>query len=252
MDQTGAGSSSTPLVYIYADGTAAASTYIKFVQIYNSNTTAGAQGFAIYDSTASTTNLLGYSFANNGSYFEHSLYLYPQVLATSNTTQQSSNKITSTASAWCGAGAAALPQYTDYLILGSGTNPTMTRTMGWTPGTCTGAFNVDYSSASGGFKAAGLIGGGTTFTTNGGCSENTLTGGATTGRVTSGTTGICTFTVTMGGGITSTHGWECAVHDRTTPADVINESGVGTSSTVIFTGTTVSGDVLSFSCVGIQ
>jgi hypothetical protein len=77
-------------------------------------------------------------------------------------------------------------------------------------------------------------------------------GGATTGRVTSGTTGTCTFTVTMGGGITSQHGWECAMHNRTTPANVINESGVGTSSTVVFTGTTVSGDVLSFSCVGIQ
>ena len=148
MDQTGAGSPSTPFVYFYADGSVAASAYIKFVQIYNSNTTAGAQGLAIYDSTASTTNLLGYSFANNASYFEHPLYMSPQVLATSNTTQQASNKITSIASAWCGAGSEAKPQYADNLQLGSGTNPTMTRMQSWTPGACTGVFLDDFSTAS--------------------------------------------------------------------------------------------------------
>lgn len=116
-----------------------------------------------------------------------------------------------------------------------------------------------WNSATGGAKGAGTInaqqvyvngvfvasGGGTTFTASG-CSNSTLVGGATAGSYTSGTSGTCTVTVTTG--MTAPHGYSCSVWDITTPADAQKEIAPLSQTTVTFSGTTISGDVIAFFC----
>lgn len=95
----------------------------------------------------------------------------------------------------------------------------------------------------------GVIFGGTKFAASG-CTNSATVGGATIGQFTSGTTGACTVTVTMGGGVTSINGWSCWASDQTTPANVYDQKSGGSTTTAVFTGTTVSGDVISFGCFG--
>ena len=65
-------------------------------------------------------------------------------------------------------------------------------------------------------KLAAIMSVGTTFTSNGGCSEGTLVGGATAGKfTTSGSTG-CTVIITMGNSATAPNGWSCTAIDLTT------------------------------------
>jgi hypothetical protein len=97
-------------------------------------------------------------------------------------------------------------------------------------------------------SAAASLSNGTTFGASG-CSAGTFTGGATAGSYKSGTTGTCTVTVTMGGGASATHGWACSVWDLTTTTDVQKQSTSSTTQ-VTFSGTTATGDVITFSCVG--
>ena len=91
---------------------------------------------------------------------------------------------------------------------------------------------------------------GTKFTASG-CSVNTLAGSGTAGTFKSGTTGVCTVVVTLNGGvgITAPTGWSCFANDRTTPADIITNTA-STNTTATFSGTTVSGDVIEFGCIG--
>lgn len=106
--------------------------------------------------------------------------------------------------------------------------------------------------SNGQFKAAGFVSGGSIFTlSSNGCSATGLTGSSTFGYVTSGTTGTCAFTVTFGASTSATHGWVCRAYDQTTPADIINQVG-DTSTTASFSGTTVSGDIVKFACLGIS
>jgi hypothetical protein len=90
---------------------------------------------------------------------------------------------------------------------------------------------------------------GTKFTSNAGCSETALVGGATAGSFTSGTTGTCTVTITMGGSATAPNGWACFANDLTTPSDTIKQTATSTT-TATLSGTTVSGDAINFSCTG--
>lgn len=96
----------------------------------------------------------------------------------------------------------------------------------------------------------GTLSAGTKFTTSG-CSVSATTGGAAAGEYTSGTTGTCTVTITLNGatGLTATNGWSCWANDETTPADKQGVTG-STATTVTISGTTVSGDVIDFGCVG--
>lgn len=100
-------------------------------------------------------------------------------------------------------------------------------------------------------KAAAYISVGTKFTATG-CSNSTTVGGATAGKLTSGTTGVCTFTVTMGDSATSPNGWHCgdAENLTTTPIAFANliQQTASTTTTATFSGTTVSGDVIEFGC----
>lgn len=100
------------------------------------------------------------------------------------------------------------------------------------------------------FSVSGIISGGTKFTTSG-CSVSATTGGATAGTYMSGTTGTCTTVITMNGatGLTAPNGWSCWGNDQTTAADLIGQSA-SSSTTATLKGTTVSGDVINFGCIG--
>jgi hypothetical protein len=101
-------------------------------------------------------------------------------------------------------------------------------------------------------RLAGVISSGTTFTSSGGCTEGTLTGGATAGKFTTSGSTSCTTTVTFGNTATSTTGWSCWTHDLTTATDYNNPHVTSSTTTtvVIATGTIVSGDVIEFGCIG--
>jgi lysophospholipase L1-like esterase len=91
---------------------------------------------------------------------------------------------------------------------------------------------------------------GTKFTTSG-CAVSATTGGPTAGSYTSGTAGTCTTVITMNGatGLAAPNGWACSASDRTTPTDVIAQTA-STTTTATLSGTTSSGDVIGFSCMG--
>lgn len=89
---------------------------------------------------------------------------------------------------------------------------------------------------------------GTKFTASG-CSNSSTVGGPSAGKYSSGTTGTCTVTVTIGGGYAAPNGWACVAKDLTTTADQQNQTATTTTSVTI-SGTTVSGDNIVFSCTG--
>jgi hypothetical protein len=117
-------------------------------------------------------------------------------------------------------------------------------------GYITNTLMTDYAGSQGGgqIMTGEFISGGGTFTASG-CSNSTLVGGGSAGSYKSGTTGTCTVTVTMGQVGHSFNGWSCSVWDITTNTDIQKETAF-TSTTVTFSGTTVSGDVITFSCIG--
>ncbi len=97
-------------------------------------------------------------------------------------------------------------------------------------------------------KASAYYSGGTTFTASG-CSNGTLVGGATAGTFVSGTTGACTVTITMGNSATAPTGWHCAAANRTTGANLMQQTA-STTTTCTISGTTVTSDVISFFAIG--
>ena len=93
---------------------------------------------------------------------------------------------------------------------------------------------------------------GTKYTVTG-CSTTGAIGGASAGSFASGTSGTCTPVVTMGGAsaVTSNNGWSCWMSNETHPGTTNLLQQTATSpTTATFSGTTVSGDVLVFGCVG--
>lgn len=107
-----------------------------------------------------------------------------------------------------------------------------------------------HGDTAGSIEAAGYISAATKFTASG-CSNSATTGGATAGTYTSGTTGTCTVTITMDGatGLTAPNGWACFANDLTTTADTVKQTA-STATTATLSGTTVSGDVINFGCIG--
>lgn len=93
-------------------------------------------------------------------------------------------------------------------------------------------------------KLRSLIVGGTVPGISG-CSAGTQTGGGTAGTYASGTTGVCTVTLTFA--FTAPTGWNCSANNQTT-ANLIRQTG-GSTTTAVIAGTTVSGDVVSFGCM---
>jgi hypothetical protein len=133
----------------------------------------------------------------------------------------------------------------------------------WSSGGFTGGSDLGISRSAAGVGAIGKGGGGTTtgtllasaygsagtkFTASG-CSNSATLGGATAGQFTSGTTGTCTVTITMGDGDTATTGWACWASDQTTSANLFDQATGGSTTTAVLKGTTVSGDIISFGCM---
>lgn len=112
------------------------------------------------------------------------------------------------------------------------------------------AFGANGKNTLGTAEFAGAISAGTKFTLSG-CSADTTVGGAIAGKFTSHTTGTCTVVLTLNGatGLTAPNGWHCHADNLTTPANLISESA-STATTCTVTGTTVTGDVISFSAMG--
>lgn len=109
------------------------------------------------------------------------------------------------------------------------------------------------STTPGGVIGTSLQSRGTTFTTNAGCGEGTLTGGAAAGKITTAGQTSCTDIITIGAGATApTNGYQCTFTDLTTAADAANPHQTATTTTTVtwVSGTIVAGDVISFACIG--
>lgn len=96
-----------------------------------------------------------------------------------------------------------------------------------------------------------IISNGTLFGISG-CSNTSPAGGGSTGDFSSGTTGTCTVVITPTvAGTVTIHGWACHANDLTTNADSATWSQTATTATTAtLSGTTVSGDIINFSCIG--
>jgi hypothetical protein len=114
-----------------------------------------------------------------------------------------------------------------------------------------GGFTVD-GSANEVVASAGVTGiiyaGVTKPTPSGACSVNTQTGGMSAGTFKA--NGACTSsTVILTFNTNAPTGFTCDTHDITTPAQSMNETST-TISTVTFTGTMLTGDVVAWKCEG--
>ena len=114
--------------------------------------------------------------------------------------------------------------------------------------------NGTAGNSSGVVKAAAFISGGTKFTSNGGCSETTLVGGATAGSFVLGAN-VCSVTVIMGNAATAPNGWSCSLWDFTTPSPTSASGAIEiftTATTVTFNFGSVpqAADSIHFGCVG--
>jgi hypothetical protein len=74
-------------------------------------------------------------------------------------------------------------------------------------------------------KANSYSFGGTTYTTNAGCSETSIIGGATGGSVLVGSTS-CTTVITMGSSATATHAWSCWVMMKPHRAAIVTRTAL--------------------------
>lgn len=92
---------------------------------------------------------------------------------------------------------------------------------------------------------------GTKFTlSSNGCSATTTLGGGSAGSFVSGTTGTCAVTILMGDSATAPTGWHCTFENHTTSANFLSQTGAADTTHCSMTGTTVSGDLISFSARG--
>ncbi len=106
------------------------------------------------------------------------------------------------------------------------------------------------SDTTGSIRLSSIQIAGTKFTlSTNACSATTTLGGATAGSFASGTTGTCTVTITMGDTDTAPNGWHCTFEDHTTPANFLSATGAASTTTCSMTGTTVSGDLITFGAI---
>lgn len=140
-----------------------------------------------------------------------------------------------------------------------------TGVLGFSSGAVGGAYDTAFSRSASGvmalgtgaagntnavLKDAGNISVGTTFTSNAGCTESALAGGATAGKFTVGQGTACTIVITMGNSATAPNGWNCAASDQTgVPAVAIRQTASNATSCSLLMTVTTS-DVISFSAEG--
>jgi hypothetical protein len=81
-----------------------------------------------------------------------------------------------------------------------------------------------------------------------GCGNSATVGAGAAGKFVSTTTGTCTVVLTMAGatGLTAPQGWSCFANDETT-GNLMRQTDFSTTTATI-SGTTVSGDVVTFGC----
>ena len=105
-------------------------------------------------------------------------------------------------------------------------------------------------NTTGKLKASAYMSAGTTFTSNAGCTESALAGGATAGKFTVGQATACTIIITMGNSATAPNGWTCTAYDQTAvPAAAIRQSAT-TTTTCSLSMTVATNDVIVFSAIG--
>jgi hypothetical protein len=103
---------------------------------------------------------------------------------------------------------------------------------------------------TGKLKAAGYISAGTKFSSNSGCTEGTLVGGATAGKFTVGQNTACTIIITMGDTATAPNGWTCTAYDQTAVPAVAIRQTASTATTCSLLMTVAISDVIAFSAIG--
>jgi len=104
---------------------------------------------------------------------------------------------------------------------------------------------------SGGIRTVDYISVGNPAQNVTGCSLTSAVGGPSAGKFNSGTSGTCTITITMAATQAAPNGWTCDAHDQTTAADANNVVQTAfTTTTITMSGTTVSGDVIVWKCMG--
>lgn len=99
-------------------------------------------------------------------------------------------------------------------------------------------------------KASAYISVGTKFTSNAGCTEGTLVGGATAGKFTVGQNTACTIIITMGDTATAPTGWSCWASDQTAVPAVAIRQTASNATTASLLMTVATNDVVSFGCNG--
>lgn len=114
------------------------------------------------------------------------------------------------------------------------------------------SFNGDTAcgDTTGKLKAAGYISVGTKFTSNAGCTEGTLVGGATAGKFTVGQGTACTIIITMGNTATAPNGWTCMAYDQTAVPAVAIRQTASTTTTCSLLMTVATSDVITFAAIG--
>jgi hypothetical protein len=95
-----------------------------------------------------------------------------------------------------------------------------------------------------------LISVGTKFTSNAGCTEGTLVGGATAGRFKVGQNTACTIVITMGNSLTAPNGWACSANDQTAVPAVAIRQTASNATTASLLMTVATNDIVSFNCTG--
>lgn len=108
--------------------------------------------------------------------------------------------------------------------------------------------SITFSTSNTKISAPIYMSNGSGPTPTGSCAIQTQSGGTNAGKFNA--NGACAAgTIIFTFGAASTTGWACQASDLTTPADALNETAY-TTTTVTFTGTLVSGDLVTWSCFG--
>lgn len=111
------------------------------------------------------------------------------------------------------------------------------------------AVGTTTANSNGTLLAAGYKSGGTIFVVTSG-SATATSGGASAGRFTLTATGVATIVLTMGNSATAATGWDCGAPTNLTALARPMVFTTSNATTVTFTGTPTSGDVISFHCMG--
>jgi hypothetical protein len=110
---------------------------------------------------------------------------------------------------------------------------------------------TDYPGCAASPRTTAVYYGGTTFTTNAGCSEDTLKGGSMGGSFVVHTASTCTTTITAAPGaktVSGSTGWSCSAWDVTTSTVGVKEISTDSRTIHLTVTTPTTGDRIVFAC----